>query len=212
MNTSSIDSPTVLALNRLWQATGHRTVRDSLVALAGGSGQVPAALGMDIVYARTEDGWDFSKPVSVTPVAWADWLKLPIREYDQTLSTPRQRVRVPTVIITPHYSKMPLRRASVSREAIFQRDAGIDQYTGRYVPYEDGNLDHVIARHRGGPNTFENLVWTHRDTNSRKANRLPHEVGLTLLRIPKAPLPVPVVATLRPRHRDWTHFLFHTPP
>jgi 5-methylcytosine-specific restriction endonuclease McrA len=212
MNTSSIDSPTVLALNRLWQATGHRTVRDSLVALAGGSGQVPAALGMDIVYARTEDGWDFSKPVSVTPVAWADWLRLPIREYDQTLSTPRQRVRVPTVIITPHYSKMPLRRASVSREAIFQRDAGIDQYTGRYVPYEDGNLDHVIARHRGGLNTFENLVWTHRDTNSRKANKLPHEVGLTLLRIPKAPLPVPVVATLRPRHRDWTHFLFHAPP
>lgn len=54
----------------------------------------------------------------------------------------------------------------------------------------------------------ENLVWAKREINSLKANRLPHEAGLRLLRRPKAPAILPVAATIRePKHPDWRHFL-----
>ena len=63
-------------------------------------------------------------------------------------------------------------------------------------------------RDRGGRDSFENLVWSKKEINSLKANRLPHEAGLRLLRKPAAPKPLPVAATVREaRHPDWRHFL-----
>ena len=91
---------------------------------------------------------------------------------------------------------------------VFERDGGVCQYSGEYVGKGGGNLDHVIPRDRGGRDSFENLVWAKREINSRKANRLPHEAGLKLVRRPKAPLPLPAAATIREvKHPDWRHFL-----
>jgi hypothetical protein len=51
-------------------------------------------------------------------------------------------------------------------------------------------------------------VWAKKEINSRKANRLPHEAGLRLLRRPKAPASLPAAAAIREaRHPDWRHFL-----
>ncbi len=207
MSQTILNAAIVLALNANWQATGPRTVRAALSAMCGGTPDSPPALGMNIEYARTDEGWDFSAPVRSEPHPWDEWIKLPIRDFDLSISTPRQLVRVPTVIITPNYSKMPLTKPALCRETIFKRDGGIDQYTGEFVPFEEGNLDHVIARHLGGATSWENIVWTHQKTNSMKANKLPHEAGLRLLRKPKTPAPVPRIATIQPRHKDWAHFL-----
>ena len=71
-----------------------------------------------------------------------------------------------------------------------------------------GNLDHVVPRDRGGRDSFENLVWSKKEINSLKANRLPHEAGLRLMRKPTAPEPVPVTATIQePPRLHWRHFL-----
>ena len=77
---------------------------------------------------------------------------------------------------------------------------------------EDGDyrwiLDHVVPRDRGGRDSFENLVWSKKEINSAKANRLPHEAGLRLIRRPKAPAPLPAAAAIsEPKHPDWRHFL-----
>lgn len=211
-NTMSdvLDSPLVLSLNRAWQVIGHRTVKQALIALAGGSGSdVPAALGIDIVYPKFEDGsWDFEQPTFLHPLSWDQWLALPIRDFDLVVNTPRFRVRVPTVIVATRFARMPVRTPRVSREAIFERDGGICQYTGERVGRLGGNLDHIVPRARGGRNTFENLVWAKREINSLKANCLPHEAGLRLLRRPRAPVALPATATIREaRHPDWKHFL-----
>ncbi len=96
----------------------------------------------------------------------------------------------------------------VTRAAIFERDRGVCQYSGEYVGKSGGNLDHVVPRDRGGRDSFENLVWAKKEINSLKANRLPHEAGLRLLRKPATPKPLPVAATVREaRHPDWRHFL-----
>jgi hypothetical protein len=50
---------------------------------------------------------------------------------------------------------------------------------------DEGTLDQVLPRSRGGRDTWENLVWSSKDVNARKANRLPHEAGLKLLKTPR---------------------------
>lgn len=206
---SILDKPIVLSLNRAWQVIGHRTVKQALVALNGGNEDLPAALGMDVAYPRSGDNsFDFTRPLYLNPVPWAEWIKLPVRDFDFVVCTPLYRVRVPTVIISTQFDKMPMRIPRVTRQAIFERDGGVCQYTGEHVGKSGGNLDHVLPRDRGGRASFENLVWAKREINSLKANRLPHEAGLRLLRRPKAPTALPVTALIRePKHPDWRHFL-----
>jgi hypothetical protein len=52
-------------------------------------------------------------------------------------------------------------------------------------------------------------VLSHREVNERKADRLPQEAGLRLLRKPAIPRPVPACALIRNHHaiRDWQKFL-----
>jgi 5-methylcytosine-specific restriction endonuclease McrA len=52
-------------------------------------------------------------------------------------------------------------------------------------------MDHVLPRSRGGKNAWENLDWAGKDVNARKGNRLPHEAGLKLLSVPRAPKELP---------------------
>ena len=208
MNTTLLDKPIVLSLNSAWQVIGHRTVRQAIVALTGGDRENPPALGLDIAYPRLEDGWDFDRPVYLNPVKWDDWIQLPVREFDFTISSATLKVRVPTVIVATQFSKMPMKQPRLCRASIYERDGGRCQYTGEFVGKDGGNLDHVIPRARGGRDSFENLVWAKKQINSVKADRLPAEAGLRLIRPPAAPKKVPVSATLREvKHPDWSHFI-----
>ena len=51
--------------------------------------------------------------------------------------------------------------------------------------------------------------WEPRYLNARKGNRLPHEAGLKLLTVPRAPKELPVTALLRNAHgvADWKLFV-----
>ena len=49
------------------------------------------------------------------------------------------------------------------------------------------NVDHVIPRSRGGEHAWENVVAACRRCNSRKENRLAHDVGMKLMRNPSVP-------------------------
>jgi 5-methylcytosine-specific restriction endonuclease McrA len=83
------------------------------------------------------------------------------------------------------------------------------QHTGALLRPDEGSLDHVLPRSRGGRDTWENLVWSSKDVNARKANRLPHEAGLRLLKTPRAPRELPASAFIRNAHNvvDWTLFV-----
>ena len=52
-------------------------------------------------------------------------------------------------------------------------------------------------------------MLSHRSVNEKKADRLPHEAGLRLLRKPNVPRAVPAMMTIRNLHgiRDWQRFL-----
>jgi 5-methylcytosine-specific restriction endonuclease McrA len=190
--TSQLHQSTVLVLNRNWQAIAVRTPAEAFGLLATG-----AARGLDIAEGRIE------------PVPWSDWLNLPVRPHDAGIGTPRGTVRVPTVVLLGRYAKVPVRQVAFSPRAIWVRDGGRCQYTGRPLAPHEGNIDHVVPRSRGGTTSWENCVLADRRINTRKGNRLPHEAGLTLLRPPEKPRAVAVTALLRNPQAvaDWALFL-----
>ena len=155
------------------------------------------------------NGLDVQADDAISPVKWEDWLKLPVREQDRAVNTPRGAVRVPTVLVAAAYAKVPLCRPRFGARGIWERDGGVCQYTGRKLAPGEGNIDHVLPRSRGGASSWENCVLSHRDVNGRKADRLPHEAGLRLSRTPSAPRALP--ATLLIRNllgiSDWQRFL-----
>ncbi len=188
----------VLVLNRNWQAINIRTPADAFCQLATNTATaLDIALGAD---AQAE---------ALRPVSWDEWCTLPIRAGDYAVQTIRGAIRVPTVIVAMNYAKVPKRRPKLCARTIRERDGNRCQYTGALLRPDEGNLDHVLPRSRGGPDTWENLVWSSKQVNTRKGNRLPHEAGLKLLNVPRAPKELPVTAFLRNAHdiAEWKLFI-----
>lgn len=193
---STLHLPTVLVLNRHWQAIHIRTPADAFCQLATGT-----ATGLDV------------EPSQLQPVAWPDWVRLPIRPQDRSVQTVRGPIRIPTIIVAVNFDRVPRKRPKLNARSIRERDRNRCQYTGRVLTPHEGSLDHVVPRSRGGRDTWENLVWAARDVNQRKADRLPQEAGLQLLATPRAPRELPVTALLRNTHDipEWNLFLPHQP-
>lgn len=194
----------VLFLNSAWQPLREGCVRDAILAMNSGVGEDKAALALDIEYENEGD----EKPSYMNPVSWEEWLKLPIRGFDEIVHSPKISVRAPTVCIAVNYQKIPLHRPRPSRKAIYERDKGRCIYTGKQVPYGQFDLEHIMPKSRGGKDTFENLAVACKEVNNFKGDRTPEEAGLKLLWKPKAPNPVPVSALItQAKHRDWNIFL-----
>jgi 5-methylcytosine-specific restriction endonuclease McrA len=188
----------VLVLNRNWQAINIRTPADAFCQMS-----TNAATALDI-----ELGQD-AKAEALRPVTWDEWITLPVRDGDNAVRTMRGAIRVPTVIVAVNFAKVPKKRPKLSAKNIRERDGNRCQYTGRLLHPDQGSLDHVVPRSRGGADTWENLVWSAKEVNQRKADRLPHEAGLKLLNVPRAPKELPVTALLRNAHgvAEWKLFL-----
>jgi 5-methylcytosine-specific restriction endonuclease McrA len=142
-------------------------------------------------------------------VSWDEWITLPIRSQDNAVRTVRGPIRVPTVIVAVNYAKVPKKRPKLCARAIRERDGNRCQYTGRMLRPEEGSMDHILPRSRGGRSAWENLVWAGKDVNARKGNRLPQEAGLKLRTVPRAPKELPASAAIRNAHGipEWRLFV-----
>jgi 5-methylcytosine-specific restriction endonuclease McrA len=183
----------VLVLNRNWQAINVRSPQEAFCQMA-----TNAATALEI------DGASH-----IRPVPWDEWITLPIREQDNAVLTVRGAIRVPTVIVLANFARVPKKRPKLCAKTIRERDGNRCQYTGALLRPEEGSLDHVLPRSRGGRDAWENLVWSAKAVNARKGNRLPHEAGLKLLKMPRAPKELPASALIRNAHGipEWKWFL-----
>ena len=188
-----LNKATVLVLNRNWQAINVRTPQEAFCQMA-----TNVATGLEIA------GGDH-----IRPVTWDEWITLPIRPQDQAARTVRGSIRVPTVIVAVNYARVPRKRPRFCTRSIRERDGNRCQYTGRLLRPEEGSIDHILPRSRGGANSWENCVWASREINARKGNRLPQEAGLKLLASPRVPKELPATALIRNSHEidDWRLFL-----
>ncbi|MBI2797345.1 MAG: HNH endonuclease [Gemmatimonadetes bacterium] len=105
----------------------------------------------------------------------------------EKLSLPR-----PIVIRLMKFIHVPRRfRRQVTNTFLFARDRYRCQYCGRTQaelrPREALTRDHLIPLSRGGTNDWTNVVTACSPCNTRKANRLPQEIGMHPLHVPVEP-------------------------
>ncbi|MBE2215053.1 MAG: HNH endonuclease [Opitutaceae bacterium] len=190
-----LDQP-VLVLNRLWQAVNVVGARRAFSLVARGHASV--------VHLDDDDYRTFSM------LDWIDFsVSNPPLDEMEIVHTPRHRIRVPRVILLSIFDKLPRKELKLTRNNVFERDSDRCQYCGHIFDRKDLNLDHVIPRHYGGKTTWENVVCSCIKCNTRKANRLPHEAGMRLVRKPVRPKWRPVISLVvgRPGSEHWKHFL-----
>lgn len=214
MNGSIVNKAICLNLNANWQPIGFKTVKDAITDLFGGdTNGKPTSLALDIDYELDENGDPImSNAKTMNPVNWIEWTTLPIRSWDLTISSVNKIYRVPTVIIATNYSKMPVKyfKGKPSKDAIYNRDNGICQYSGKRVDRHSATVDHIVPRSKGGSDSWNNLVLCSKDINSKKGNKTNSEAGLILLKTPITPQPIPVYALIKEaKHEDWKHFLMN---
>jgi len=191
--TEILNKTIVLVLNRNWQAINIRTPAESFCQMA-----------TNVATALEIDGENH-----IRPVTWDEWITLPIRDCDNAVHTVRGAIRVPTVIVALNFAKVPKKRPKLCAKTIRERDGNRCQYTGKLLRSDQGSLDHVLPRSRGGKDEWGNLVWSDKAVNAKKGNRLPHEAGLKLLTVPRPPKELPVTALIRNPQgiADWKLFV-----
>jgi 5-methylcytosine-specific restriction endonuclease McrA len=186
----------VLVLNRLWQAVNIVGVQRAFGLLLQDHAQV--------IY--TGDG-------SFQVMDSAAWLELSAAEVPEDteayVQTVRLRVRVPKVLLLRSYDKLPVREVRFSRDNLFERDHYRCQYCGDHFPDHKLNMDHVIPRAKGGRTSWENIVTSCIPCNTRKANRLPHQASMHLMKKPERPRWRPFISSLIDQNydADWEHFI-----
>lgn len=113
---------------------------------------------------------------------------------DLVVRSPSRSFPVPTSIVLKHYVKgrMVFRtKAILTQRNLFIRD----QYTCQYCKRTRAQLkssefltrDHVLPRHLGGRDVWENVVACCNTCNNKKAYHLLEDTGMTLLKNPVAP-------------------------
>ncbi len=106
------------------------------------------------------------------------------------------------------YIKMPLSRAArekPTKTGIYRRDGYSCQYCGSTRSL---TIDHVIARSRGGQDTWENLVLACSKCNVKKADRPLQQTGMVLKRKPRPPLPKVVETVQQTKDPEWSAYGF----
>jgi len=198
------DKQICLCLNKFWEVIEVKTVRDAFGELMSSN-----SYALNIVYENNEDGsLDTSIIKSVEKVEWKDWVNLPIRPCDLEIQTPNKRIRVPTLLVSPTCEIVPIKRFRPTKKNIRIRDGGICQYSGVKLKEGEGNVDHVIPLDRGGTSTWENMVWSDFQINSKKQNKTPEEAGLRLIRKPTKLTPKYAKDLINYcNHVDWRLFI-----
>ena len=134
-----------------------------------------------------------------------EWSKLPIRPFDEYITTPNGGIRIPPIVVCSKYNRIRYPRVQFPTNTnIFIRDKYTCQYTGKKLSRDQLSVDHVIPRSRGGANTWENMVTCERELNGWKSDRTPQECGIKLISKPTKPQNGMIFEVLRD---EWETFV-----
>lgn len=94
---------------------------------------------------------------------------------------------IPEVLQLLHYVHTKRFKLRFTKRAIYLRDRYTCQYCGKELYLSNITIDHVVPISRGGHNSFLNCVSSCQKCNVLKADRLPHEAGMSLIKSPWIP-------------------------
>lgn len=203
------DKQVCLTLNRLWQPLGFRSVRraiEDITSLNPHTGE-PPFMFLDLTFAQNEDGsYDTDQLLDARPVSVDVWLSLKVRSCDLAISCGRGELRAPTIIVATNYDKLTEHKPKFSPQAIWERDRGICQASGRKLAPHEGDLGHNIPKAKGGRRSFENIALLDKRLNREQGTRTFAEMGWNIK--PKAPRATKVLITAdQLKHPSQIHFL-----
>ncbi len=167
--TDKFNKTIVLVLNRNWQAINIRTPQEAFCMMAT---NVATALEIELGNSAPAE--------ALRPMTWDEWITLPIRDGDNAVHTVRDAIRVPTIIVAVNFAKVPKKRPKLCARTIRERDGNRAANTPACCCVRTKAASTTSCPARGGPDTWENLVWSSKQVKTRKGNRLPHEAGLKL--------------------------------
>ena len=180
----------VLVINRLYQPVQVTSARRAILLLFGGS-----------AFALDDRGelHDFTS-----------WRRQPVRDDDEALPIVGGALRIPRVVHLRRYDRARRPVVRLTRKNVMLRDGHLCQYCAARLPTRDLNIDHVLPRSRGGPDTWENLVTACRVCNLRTGRRTPEEASMHLLRQPVAPrwtVTMQILMGVQRPVKEWQPFL-----
>ncbi|WP_309400052.1 HNH endonuclease [Cerasicoccus maritimus] len=194
--SENLPSKRVLVLNRLWQPVNIVGVRRAFSLLMQEHAQAldTSNGGFQMLDAAQWIEFSLANP--------------PESDYD-AIHTVKMRMRIPSVLLLREYDRVPNKEVKFNRRNIFERDDHTCQYCGHHFQERELNLDHVIPRDQGGRTTWENIVTSCIRCNTQKANRMPHQAGMRLLKKPARPKWQPFVSLAEEQdpEPDWQHFI-----
>jgi 5-methylcytosine-specific restriction endonuclease McrA len=113
----------------------------------------------------------------------------------------------PTIIRLLKYITIPFRKVNLNRQNIFRRDKFKCGYCGEKTKNKL-TIDHVIAKSKGGKNTWQNLVTCCKSCNIKKDDKSLEEVNMVLNTIPYRPTYIQFVKNITISYKDdWLPFL-----
>jgi 5-methylcytosine-specific restriction endonuclease McrA len=133
------------------------------------------------------------QPLSYFPLSiwsWQDTVKAVfldrvniVSEYENTISSPTFRMRLPSVVSLKRYVA-PAHRPAFTRFNVFLRDSFTCQYCG--TP-DDLTFDHLVPRAQGGRTRWNNVITACAPCNLAKGGRTPAQSGMFPAVLPAEP-------------------------
>lgn len=117
-----------------------------------------------------------------------------VSEYDRVIRGVSSEIRLPAVIRLTRFIRRRTPIIKFSRQNLYIRDKRRCQYCGVSFEQKELTYDHVVPRSRGGQTEWTNVVTSCLPCNLRKGGRTPEEAGMYLIRKPKAPIWIPLIA------------------
>lgn len=134
-----------------------------------------------------------------------------IEEYERVVRGVSLVLRLPAVIRLNRYIRRKSALVKFSRQNLYFRDRGRCQYCGGSFEPRELTYDHVIPRSRGGQTEWTNIVTSCLACNLKKGGRTPEEAGMSLIRKPKVPIWIPLLAMslgLEETPAPWKDYLY----
>jgi len=136
---------------------------------------------------------------------WVELTKMMEHNAKGFVHTTTMRVAVPEVIRLTRYDRLPRQEVKFTRKNIYSHYKNRCCYCAEQFSTKELNLDHVVPKSKGGTTTWDNIVLSCIDCNTKKDDKTPAQAGMKLLVQPSrpkwkgaatvtmnAPLPIPV--------------------
>lgn len=130
-----------------------------------------------------------------------------IETFDTEIRAVSFSMPFPSVVRLQVYIYKPYMSVMLTRKNILRRDRHKCQYCGKTaLPL---TVDHIIPKHFGGKQTWENLVCACFRCNNRKGNKTPDQVGMELIKQPQKPSKLFFLQYfIEKPHESWRPYLF----